>query len=680
MQTIYFFAREVLDGALDEVPTGYMVMENSRTGLPMLKLDGARIGDAALAADRRTLDVMEEHIMALAHIGDVAGSRRVYEDQLGGSGHLRDVLGQNQRGARICNAVLAASGATERSIQETARWHNSQSSYLLQLGRVDEAAAALDIALRYRRSQSRLLRAARVQLKAGRLASAAELACEAGRVLDDNDTTAEILRAETWHHCLRFLMGEGPLPEGALRETITELLRLKEAHRHGETALLVVECILRSGDPRTAAELARKIALWARDPHGGSTIYHIAAMLLVAEAELAQALPGPEPILAPGLEGWAARADAQELLCRSAFVQARARLAGGDLNTAEQKAQEALAIASDCGFGLLEADAGCFLARIALAKGDTGTARERARRVLKSLSEPGRAFPWAEAEARTLLARTAVARVSAISKGDRISEEEWQVVSAAQEELLRARDIRKSLGDPLLADTDRALESLLPAGVIRVNPSDGAEMVWVPAGEFKMGANRGVYPDELPSHLVRVTRGFWLFRFPITWRQFLEFCEAVGHTPPQRPRGSMDQPIVHVTWNDAVAYCEWSGTRLPTEVEWEYAEHGPITDDRQAGTVYPWSVTGQIEQSWCGAEYLHRNHIQEWCADYFDPDDLSSSELNATHSSLSNIALRVVRRHGWGFSTHKHQRTPRRSGRSPDASEAVIGFRAVRTT
>jgi len=148
--------------------------------------------------------------------------------------------------------------------------------------------------------------------------------------------------------------------------------------------------------------------------------------------------------------------------------------------------------------------------------------------------------------------------------------------------------------------------------IIRTNPTDGAEMVWVPAGEFLMGTDKAeiprlvefakkmgdadakawFYEEEMPQHKVKVD-GFWLYKHEVTNEQFEKFVKAMGYKPEKgdlwrrysekyTEGGKANHPVVYVTWKDAVAYCQWAGGRLPTEAEWEYAARR--TDARQ----FPW--------------------------------------------------------------------------------------------
>jgi sulfatase modifying factor 1 len=146
----------------------------------------------------------------------------------------------------------------------------------------------------------------------------------------------------------------------------------------------------------------------------------------------------------------------------------------------------------------------------------------------------------------------------------------------------------------------------------RMSAKDGMAQVCVPAGEFLMGSadsDPSAYRDEMPQHTVYLD-AFWIDKTEVTNAMFAKFVaetnykteaekEGWGFTynPPskswERPKGAdwrhprgptsdinsqNDYPVAQVSWNDAAAYCEWVGRRLPTEAEWEKAARG--TDGR----------------------------------------------------------------------------------------------------
>ncbi|MHB0937176.1 MAG: SUMF1/EgtB/PvdO family nonheme iron enzyme [Armatimonadota bacterium] len=192
---------------------------------------------------------------------------------------------------------------------------------------------------------------------------------------------------------------------------------------------------------------------------------------------------------------------------------------------------------------------------------------------------------------------------------------------------------------PLL---EAARMELLPKpGQVIVNGKDKAEAVYVPAGSYTMGYDRGD-GDERPPHRVNID-GFWIYKREVTVGQYRLFCKETGRTMYPLPAWAADNyPVTNVTWDDAVAYAAWAGGRLPTEAEWEKAARG--TDGRK----FTWGNELDVKKLNCKDSGHKRTvpvgsypagagpygtldmagNVYEWCQDWFDVNYYRRSPVN----------------------------------------------------
>jgi formylglycine-generating enzyme required for sulfatase activity len=138
-----------------------------------------------------------------------------------------------------------------------------------------------------------------------------------------------------------------------------------------------------------------------------------------------------------------------------------------------------------------------------------------------------------------------------------------------------------------------------------INPADGSVLVFIPGGEFLMGTDGGE-ADERPAHRVKV-EGFWLGKYEVTNKQYMKFMEEEGYPDPafmdDPDFNHPSQPVLGIKFLHALEYMKWSGLRMPTEAEWEYAASGGKRLE------YP-TATGKLDHT--QANFLGREGPDIW--------------------------------------------------------------------
>ena len=223
-------------------------------------------------------------------------------------------------------------------------------------------------------------------------------------------------------------------------------------------------------------------------------------------------------------------------------------------------------------------------------------------------------------------------------------------------------------------------------------------MVSIPEGWFCMGCEAG-RDDEKPEHRVWVD-AFEVGAYQVTNDEYGRFLVATQRATPlhwdEANFSALAQPVVAVSWFDAVAYCAWLSAsiggeyRLPTEAEWERAARGGLERELYPwGDVPPEQVPDYALRWKNGPEpvglyapnryglYNAGDNVHEWCADWYDASYYASSPERNPHGPPGGIR-RASRGGSWRHHI-KVTRTAARSSIPPEFKYADYGFRLART-
>jgi formylglycine-generating enzyme required for sulfatase activity len=255
------------------------------------------------------------------------------------------------------------------------------------------------------------------------------------------------------------------------------------------------------------------------------------------------------------------------------------------------------------------------------------------------------------------------------------------------------------------------------------NAALAPNMVLVQGGSFSMGG--GLEEDEKPAHTVKVG-SFYLGKYEVTVAEFRKFMNSHSYVTDaekkgdsyawvkrkfiatknvnwrydvhgnKRPPSEDNHPVIHISYNDAVAYCAWLSKktgrkfRLPTEAEWEYAAKGGINHDE---TIYSgsndlstvgWFNTNSGDATHAVGEkvpnslglYDMSGNAEEWCSDWRDKNYYANCPETDPKGPSVSTYNRVLRGGCW-FNSAERCRTDSRGSSIPFGRTCFNGFRVA---